>query len=116
MIIFIVIIKVLVGLQRANKGGTGEELDLNIGCWEDFGLPDKDVDHDVADDVDVDENEEEEDDIEKEVWDENNDGSSWTCLASLVVLKPSRFFTCNGYLKQHWKHHGSLSHCLMKQL
>jgi len=32
MIIFIVIIKVLVGLRRADKGGAGEELDLNIGC------------------------------------------------------------------------------------
>ena len=32
MIIFIVIIKVLVGLRRAKKGGAGEELDLNIGC------------------------------------------------------------------------------------
>ena len=101
MIIFIVIIKVLVGLQKPNMGGAGEERDLNIGCWEDFGLPDKDVDHDVADDVDVDEDEDEdedeEDDIEKEEWDENNDESSWTCLARLVVLKPSRFFTCNGY-------------------
>ena len=94
MIIFIIIIKVLLGLQRPNKGGAGEERDLNIGCWEDFGLPDKDVDHDVADEDDVDENEDEEDDIEK---DENNDESSGTCLASLVVLKPSRFFTCNGY-------------------
>ena len=76
LIIFIVIIKVLVGLRRADKGGAGEELDLNIGCCEDFGLPDKDVDHDVADDVDVDEDEDEEDNIEKEEWDENNDGSS----------------------------------------
>ena len=68
----IIIIKVLLGLQRANKGGAGEERDLNIGCWEDFGLPDKDVDYDVADDVDVDEDEDEdeEDDIEKEEWDE----------------------------------------------
>ena len=102
MIIFIIIIKVLVELQRPNKGGAGEERDLNIGCWEDFGLPDKDVDHDVADDVDVDEDEVDEDevdedDIEKEEWDENNDEISWTCLARLVVLKPSRFFTCNGY-------------------
>ena len=41
-------------------------------------MPDKDVDHDVADDVDVDEDEveDDEDGIEKEEWDENNDGSS----------------------------------------
>ena len=70
MIIFIVIIKVLLGLQRPNKGGAGEERDLNIGYWEDFGLPDKDVDYDVADDVDEDEDGDEEDDIEKEEWDE----------------------------------------------
>ena len=106
MIIFIVIIKVLLGLQKPNKGGAGEELDLNIGYWEDFGLPDKDVDYDVADDVDVDEDEDEdevEDEIEKEEWDENNDRSSWTCLARLVVLKPSRFFTCNEYLRTRLK-------------
>ena len=70
MIIFIIIIKVLVGLRRANKGGAGEERDLNIGYWEDFGLPDKDVDYEVADDVDVVDDEDEEDDIEKEEWDE----------------------------------------------
>ena len=66
LIIFIVIIKVLVGLRRAKKGGAGEELDLNIGCWEDFGLPDRDVDYDVAVDVDVDEDDVDEDGIEKE--------------------------------------------------
>ena len=59
MTAMIIFIKVLLGLQKPNKGGAGEELDLNIGCWEDFGLPDKDVDHDVADDVDVDEDEDE---------------------------------------------------------